>query len=836
MPRHKRQDSDLDMQAPWINTVNLTSTDQPIFSPNATTVSSSGLTRTGKANEQQRIAVSRESSMPASSASLPPAPGSDEGPTTLEAIMRFRGTRVKVKVTATHVSWKPLNPVGCCVDRRSLIIRVPFDEILSAALSKSTGCCRPRENSFAVYTFSRQGPSAPNTWRAEEYVLSGGSAEQVKEWVAAINGRVQLIRDRPRSLLVFINPYAGARRARHIWEREVLPVFQRARIQVHAVDTTKQDHAREHVEYMKAEELAAFQGVVAVGGDGLFQEVVSGLLARRARGDSAAWRIRVGHIPAGSTDAVAYTLHGSRSATTAALHIALGDRMSLDAGRIETHGSPGGAAAGGGGGGGGRGTPGGVSPQRHFVCMASYGFMGDVMRVSEQLRCLGPGRYDVTGALQYLRLASYRVAVSYREAHSTTSDVQQLCTAQCQVCRMAGIAIDNAGTAFARPSVAAVAAVAPPSANPAGIASATASPAVPSIAIPNSNPGSTVATPRGGAGGGGGGSPVGASATPSSIATHRYHFPASTTAAAGASFPVSTASSCSSGSAAVDSTPVTALPATPASSAAAAGAAPAAAGTGIDGSPGCFFRTSSPSRQASSLPQNQQQQQSPEKIATQSQPAVGGAANGAAASRASSMKAEPGGGGGRPAAPLPSGAAAAASGGSGEEGWTRVEGEFVSIMCVITPCRSDKSKRGVIPNGHLSDGRMYLVLVSRCSHLAFLRFLIRMATRGLTDRCLPFVRVIPVTGVRVSPQPGGHTLGGCLFDAAAPESNWNVDGELLYDNHVAINVVRGAVEVFARGVETHHGGGSSSSCVPIIRANTGSSVGGNGGGSGGAVA
>ncbi len=68
-----------------------------------------------------------------------------------------------------------------------------------------------------------------------------------------------------------------------------------------------QDHAKEHLAYMKGEELASYQGVVAVGGDGLFQEVVSGLLARRARGCAAAYRIRAGHVPAGSTDAVAYT-------------------------------------------------------------------------------------------------------------------------------------------------------------------------------------------------------------------------------------------------------------------------------------------------------------------------------------------------------------------------------------------------------------------------------------------------------------------------------------------------------------------------------------------------
>ena len=98
---------------------------------------------------------------------------------------------------------------------------------------------------------------------------------------------------------------------------------------------------------------------------------------------------------------------------------------------------------------------------------------------------------------------------------------------------------------------------------------------------------------------------------------------------------------------------------------------------------------------------------------------------------------------------------------------------------------------------------MYLVLVSKCSRLSYLRFLITLSTRGLSDRCLPFVRVIPVTQVRLRPamtQPG---KGGCLGGEREPAvSHWNVDGELVPgDCQVHMRVVRGLVDVFARGVE-----------------------------------
>ena len=54
------------------------------------------------------------------------------------------------------------------------------------------------------------------------------------------------------------------------------------------------------------------------------------MLSVRARGSevgAAVQRLRLGHIPAGSTDAVAYSINGTRSQMTAALHIAMGDRQ-----------------------------------------------------------------------------------------------------------------------------------------------------------------------------------------------------------------------------------------------------------------------------------------------------------------------------------------------------------------------------------------------------------------------------------------------------------------------------------------------------------------------------
>ena len=62
--------------------------------------------------------------------------------------------------------------------------------------------------------------------------------------------------------------------------------------------------------------------------------------------------------------------------------------------------------------------------------------------------------------------------------------------------------------------------------------------------------------------------------------------------------------------------------------------------------------------------------------------------------------------------------------------WQHVEGEFKSVMAIVTPCRSDQSTLGLAPYGHLADGRVQLVLVHKCSVLQYLRFLAAIPQAG----------------------------------------------------------------------------------------------------------
>lgn len=71
-----------------------------------------------------------------------------------------------------------------------------------------------------------------------------------------------------------------------------------------------QAHAQNTITSLTLSRLQQLDGIIAVGGDGLFQELMMGVFMLQQQGGqvaTAAATLRLGHVPAGSTDAVAYT-------------------------------------------------------------------------------------------------------------------------------------------------------------------------------------------------------------------------------------------------------------------------------------------------------------------------------------------------------------------------------------------------------------------------------------------------------------------------------------------------------------------------------------------------
>ena len=87
--------------------------------------------------------------------------------------------------------------------------------------------------------------------------------------------------DRPRRLLVFINPYGGTGKASKIFHTTAGPLLSLSGISCEVVETERANHATDMLQ-SRADIEEDFDGVVCVGGDGMFNEIFNGMLRRTA--------------------------------------------------------------------------------------------------------------------------------------------------------------------------------------------------------------------------------------------------------------------------------------------------------------------------------------------------------------------------------------------------------------------------------------------------------------------------------------------------------------------------------------------------------------------------
>ena len=145
-------------------------------------------------------------------------------------------------------------------------------------------------------------------------------------------------------------------------------------------------HALSVIQHIKLEN---YDGIISIGGDGMFAEVFNGVTIRTAKDADididdknvsfVKPQIPVGFIPAGkdsnvpmlikhkafvsgSTDCISMSLTGSADPVTAALHIVLGNQMQVDIISIHSE----------------------RRLERFAMSMLSYGYFGDLLSHSEK--------------------------------------------------------------------------------------------------------------------------------------------------------------------------------------------------------------------------------------------------------------------------------------------------------------------------------------------------------------------------------------------------------------------------------------------------------------------
>ncbi|GAB2255601.1 hypothetical protein Droror1_Dr00009379 [Drosera rotundifolia] len=193
----------------------------------------------------------------------------------------------------------------------------------------------------------------------------------------------------PPTMLVILNPRSGRGRSTKVFHTMVEPIFKLAGFKLEIVKTKSAGHARKlasSVDFSTCPD-----GVICVGGDGIVNEVLNGLLSRENQKEGIS--VPIGIIPAGSDNSLVWTVLGVRDPVSAALAIVKGGLTTIDVFALEWI----------------------QTGAIHFGTTASYfGFASDVLELSEKYqKRFGPLRYFVAGFLKYLHLPTYSYEVEY---------------------------------------------------------------------------------------------------------------------------------------------------------------------------------------------------------------------------------------------------------------------------------------------------------------------------------------------------------------------------------------------------------------------------------------
>lgn len=243
-------------------------------------------------------------------------------------------------------------------------------------------------------------------------------------------------------MLLFVNPYGGKQDALNLYEKYAKPIFQLANVDVSVIITQRPNQI---FDLVLQQHLDHYDGIVSAGGDGTFSELFNGLIYREVLNNHSNEPAKIdvnnvpkltkplGIIPAGSTDTIAYCLHGTTDLTTCVIHIVLGQTTGLDLSSVSND----------------------KGIIKFYASVMSYGYLGDLLYESENLRWLGPKRYDYSGFKKILRNRGYDVELLLHQEseNSIDSDVIPSCDEKNKLKCYENCSVCSESDAQAKPSL-----------------------------------------------------------------------------------------------------------------------------------------------------------------------------------------------------------------------------------------------------------------------------------------------------------------------------------------------------------------------------------------------
>ncbi|KAF7666895.1 hypothetical protein LDENG_00088410 [Lucifuga dentata] len=351
--------------------------------------------------------------------------------------LRVRKAAYEASLTRLLLSWKRRSSGPVYSFRSGVCHSVLLSEIISVTEEEDDDIIRQTDDSSWTkskdkrtgqdgrrgFTVSYVKRCRRHRWRCAEVTFVCPEKTLCQRWINAIREQLTALSCRPKQLLVYINPYGGKRQGKRIYEQEVAPLFAHAGVSTHVIVTQYANHARDHLR--EEAELNKYDGVVCVGGDGMFSEIVHGLVWRTQRDGGVNPKgpdesllpcsLRIGIIPAGSTDCICFATVGTNDSVTSALHIIVGDSQPMDVCSVHHD----------------------NTFLRYSISLLGYGFYGDVLTDSERKRWMGPARYDFSGLKTFLTHHHYEGTVSFLPAAGVTGTPRDAarCRSGCSVCQ-----------------------------------------------------------------------------------------------------------------------------------------------------------------------------------------------------------------------------------------------------------------------------------------------------------------------------------------------------------------------------------------------------------------
>lgn len=205
----------------------------------------------------------------------------------------------------------------------------------------------------------------------------------------------------PPKMLVILNPRSGRGRSTKVFHSIVEPILKLAGFKLEVVKTSSAGHARNLASTVDISTCP--DGIICVGGDGIINEVLNGLLSRDNQKEGIS--IPIGIIPAGSDNSLVWTVLGVRDPASAAIAIVKGGLTATDVFAVEWI----------------------QTGVVHFgMTVSYYGFVSDVLELSEKYqKRFGPLRYLVAGFHKFICLPKYTYEVEYLPASKVDGEGKQ---------------------------------------------------------------------------------------------------------------------------------------------------------------------------------------------------------------------------------------------------------------------------------------------------------------------------------------------------------------------------------------------------------------------------